>query len=91
MTLSEFKAWFEGFTEQMDGPPNKKQWQRICKRMDEIDDLPLTYSAFMNGYEQPSLEDQSNGWHINAVELKAGETPIEHMLHRAGQAEYQST
>ena len=33
MTLSEFKAWFEGFTEDMEGPPNEKQWKRICERL----------------------------------------------------------
>lgn len=36
MTLSEFKAWFEGFTENLNGPPNKKQWARIQKRVGEI-------------------------------------------------------
>ena len=25
MTPSEFKAWFEGFSEGMDGPPSLKQ------------------------------------------------------------------
>lgn len=33
MNLSEFKAWFEGFTEGMDGPPNEAQWNRIQERL----------------------------------------------------------
>lgn len=37
MTNSEFKAWFDGFTEAMDGIPSKKQWDRIKARVKEID------------------------------------------------------
>lgn len=40
MTPSEFKAWFEGFTECLDGTPSKKQWDRICKRVSEINGTP---------------------------------------------------
>lgn len=40
MTPSEFKAWFEGFTEGLDGTPSKKQWDRICKRVSEINGTP---------------------------------------------------
>lgn len=42
MTLSEFKAWFEGFTESMDGPPSLKQWERIQARVKEISGAPVT-------------------------------------------------
>ena len=42
MTLSEFKAWFEGFTENIDGKPNEKQWKRIKARVKEIDGTPVT-------------------------------------------------
>lgn len=34
MTLSEFKAWFSGFTESMDSTPNEKQWGRIKERVE---------------------------------------------------------
>jgi hypothetical protein len=37
MTPSEFKAWFEGFTEGLDGRPTEKQWERIVSRVKEID------------------------------------------------------
>lgn len=37
MTPVEFKAWFEGFTEGMEGKPTEKQWARIKKRVSEID------------------------------------------------------
>lgn len=37
MTTQEFKAWFEGFTECIEGTPSKKQWERIKNRVAEID------------------------------------------------------
>ena len=40
MNLSEFKAWFEGFTESMSGPPTAKAWKRICDRVKQIKDAP---------------------------------------------------
>lgn len=37
MRLTEFKAWFEGFTENISGVPSKKQWERIRERVGEIE------------------------------------------------------
>lgn len=50
MTLQEFKAWFEGFTEYMDASPNKKQWERIKRRVKEIDGAVTTYQVFVDRY-----------------------------------------
>lgn len=50
MTLSEFKAWFEGFTESMDGPPSLKQWERIQGRVKEITGAPVSYPVFVDRY-----------------------------------------
>lgn len=50
MTLSEFKAWFEGFTEGMDGPPSLKQWERIQARVKEISGQPVTQTVFVDRY-----------------------------------------
>lgn len=36
MTLSEFKAWFDGFTEAMDRPPDERQWERVKAKVAEI-------------------------------------------------------
>lgn len=33
MTLNEFKAWFEGFNENLDGVPNRRQWDRIVEKV----------------------------------------------------------
>jgi hypothetical protein len=37
MTPAEFKAWFDGFTEGMDGPPSIKQWKKITDKVKSID------------------------------------------------------
>ncbi len=36
MTTQQFKAWFEGFTEQMSGPPNELQWKRIKEKISSV-------------------------------------------------------
>jgi|SRR5882672_2013799 len=51
MTLAEFKAWFEGFTEEMDEAPSKKQWERIKKRVKEIDGVTVTERVFVDRYQ----------------------------------------
>jgi hypothetical protein len=50
MTLSEFRAWFEGFTESQDGPPNAKAWKRIKERVAEISGAPITERIFVDRY-----------------------------------------
>lgn len=41
MTPLEFKAWFEGYTENIKGAPTQKQWARIQERVGQIDGTPL--------------------------------------------------
>ena len=43
MTVSEFKAWFEGYTENLNSEvaPSKKQWTRIKERIAEIKEAPV--------------------------------------------------
>lgn len=33
MTLGDFLNWFEGFSENIEGAPNPKQWQRIVEKL----------------------------------------------------------
>lgn len=54
MTLSEFKAWFEGFTESMEGAPDESQWQRIKARVKEIDGVATTKTVFVDRYIEVS-------------------------------------
>jgi hypothetical protein len=53
MTLSEFKAWFEGFTESIDDAPTVKQWARIKKRVGEIDGRAVTERVYVDRYWPP--------------------------------------
>jgi hypothetical protein len=53
MTLAEFKAWFEGFTEDMDGAPNEKQWKRIKAKVKAIDGVAITKTVFVDHYYPP--------------------------------------
>jgi len=50
MTPQEFKAWFDGFTEALDGTPNKAQWTRIKARVAEIDGKPVTERVYVDRY-----------------------------------------
>jgi len=36
MTTSEFKAWFDGFSQGVSDSPTKEQWEMIKKKMDEV-------------------------------------------------------
>jgi len=36
MTLSEFKAWLEGFEEGVKGSPNQAQWKKIKERLEMV-------------------------------------------------------
>lgn len=53
MTPQEFKAWFDGFTEGLEGTPSKKQWERIKVRVAEIDGAPVTYYRYLEDYWRP--------------------------------------
>lgn len=46
MTPQEFRAWFEGFTESLEGRPSAKQWGRICDRVKEIDGQQITQVVY---------------------------------------------
>lgn len=75
MTLSEFKAWFEGFTECMEGAPDEKQWERIQARVKEISGNPITYPVFVDRYVEPYRRYWPNVpyWSSsNTAYLKAG-------------------
>lgn len=62
MTLAEFKAWFEGFTESMDGAPDEKQWDRIKARVKEIDGVNITQPVFIDRYVYPYRRYYDGVW-----------------------------
>lgn len=50
MTLSEFKAWFEGFSEGIDKAPTEKQFAKIKAKVALIDGAVTTYPVFIDRY-----------------------------------------
>jgi hypothetical protein len=50
MTPSEFKCWFQGYTEALEGTPSETQWKRIKARVDEIDGRAITEHVYINRY-----------------------------------------
>lgn len=50
MEICEFKAWFEGFTEDMTETPNAKQWKRIKARVKQVDGTATTERVFIDRY-----------------------------------------
>ena len=50
MTPQEFKAWFDGFTEALEGTPSEKQWDRIKARVAEINGVSITYPVYIDRY-----------------------------------------
>lgn len=53
MTLQEFKAWFDGFIENIPKQPTLKQWARIKERVSEIDGVAVTERVYIDRWWQP--------------------------------------
>ena len=64
MTPQEFKAWFDGFTEALEGTPNEKQWDRIKARVAEINGVSITYPVYIDRY-YPSYPPRY--WYANTL------------------------
>lgn len=79
MTLSEFKAWFEGYTDGMGGqPPNAKQWDAIKAKVDKITGTPVTpvyierhWPWYYQGYNPPVWLSNST-YTLSNVGLESG-------------------
>ena len=52
MTLSEFKAWFEGFSEGIDTSPTEAQFAKIKAKVALIDGTVTTYPVFVDRHWQ---------------------------------------
>jgi hypothetical protein len=66
MDVGQFKAWFEGFTEGMEGPPTAKQWERIRAKVKEITHVAATYPVFVDRYWRPAWPQQWPYYHTTA-------------------------
>lgn len=70
MTVAEFKAWFEGFTECMDGPPDEKQWAKIKARVKDVDGVAVTLPVYIDRYRR----DWVPYWSSPTITLSGGST-----------------
>lgn len=91
MTLSEFKSWFEGFTEMMDGPPNAVQWERIQAKIGQIDDKPIKQVVYRE-YVERFRPYWPTGVYYGGTQpmLTAGALPRNGGMSDLGRAEYRS-
>jgi hypothetical protein len=44
MSLRDFLNWFEGFSDNLDGPPNDQQWEKVRKRINALSPEPAAPS-----------------------------------------------
>lgn len=61
MTPAEFKAWFDGFTEGMDGPPSAKQWKKITDKVKTIDGTSVLTPVYVDRW-WPLVSPATTGW-----------------------------
>jgi len=62
MTLTEFKAWFDGYTEDMGGVPSAKQWKRIKEVVGDIDGQAVTLPIYIDRYWRPYSTSPTIPW-----------------------------
>jgi len=75
MTLSEFKAWFEGFTDGMEGPPSEKQFKKIKAKVAEISGTSISKTVFIERYRDVWPRYRDAMWNGPIVSYSAGAAP----------------
>jgi hypothetical protein len=83
MTLSEFKAWFSGYTEDMDKPPTAKQWKRIQKVVKDIDGDTVTERIYLDRY-WPGQWQKKWGWSYTGDPVLYGTTTLPNFTTSSG-------
>jgi hypothetical protein len=54
MTITEFKAWLDGFTDAMEGPPNAEQWGKIKSKIEALEVFPFANLGNLPGHQYRS-------------------------------------
>ena len=102
MTLSQFKSWLAGFSEEIEEgtAPTRRQFDRIMDKLNhELDHEPMNFGAFAHRYYTPYADT----WNLIGSE-QSGEPVVvdmgfvERLMHRnqhalwkiAGRAEFLS-
>jgi len=76
MTLQEFKAWLEGYTEGIEGAPTAAQFARIKEKMKQITGTPITQTVFIEKYAPWSRPYQPyQPYWADSIRMAAGTGP----------------
>ena len=70
MKAEEFKAWFEGYTENIKKVPTQKQWRRIKERVEEVRTDTVWHNWYPNWWTVTTNSNDfwiSSGGTTNAV------------------------
>jgi hypothetical protein len=78
MTLIEFKAWFDGFTDGMEGAPSVARWEKIKAKIAKIDDKPTTYPVFIDRYVEPTWPRRYRDWCSTDTRYFSGDPVASH-------------
>ena len=54
MTTDDFKLWFEGFADALDGPPNAEQWDTIREKLADATAVPTMWE-WNNPWTSPNV------------------------------------
>lgn len=62
MTAEQFKAWFDGFCEGIDGVPTADQWQKLRGKVAELQSAPQykPYTGLRDGMTYPRERDNGS-------------------------------
>jgi hypothetical protein len=82
MHLSEFKAWFEGFTDGIDGIPSPRQWNKIKERVAEITNDYTPATVFVDRYARPYWHHYQPYWNTMLC-AQSGNAPTETFANNA--------
>lgn len=83
MTLSEFKAWLEGFSEGIETAPTEKQFEKIKAKVAEINSVPVTREVFVERYRDIWPRYRDTGWPQPIVSYSAGAAPLDRGVGRS--------
>lgn len=69
MNLSEFKAWFEGFTDGIDSNPSEKQWVKIKEKVATITANPTSPTVIREYWRDywPRIQPNYDRWYYGGA------------------------
>ncbi|PJN93936.1 hypothetical protein CNY89_17465 [Amaricoccus sp. HAR-UPW-R2A-40] len=73
MTLNEFRAWFDGFSEALDGAPTAEQWAKVRAKLAETKDpIAGMFPNAQRGHISGAILGQQVGVNLNPQNIVSG-------------------